>query len=460
MTTATLNPNQKEKALLVWQKYITEGQNYVNASDKFTDEELDQRRRQVIPDMLGWLNRFWSGEVPLEEFKTAVDGINKRNRLWGFRAINGQMFFNMLTKNSLAGNWLDDLTVMLKHTLPCPARTEEISEWIDKFAHFTREIGKHSQDLRAAPKVGSIPYFLSYFWQVQEPVKFPIYYTSMVTVLVDLDIWTPAGNVAADYLSFYLLNHELRELFSRQAGKALHLWDVEHAFWFHSQMDLQKEVQAAAAPPVIKSKDEASVVVLVNDLPESYLPPVVSILPRLAVNDPELEAICRRKGTAIEKVFEDRLAILFRMLGYEVESLGQGRGRVPDGIAVSREFRYAIIYDAKVRQQLYTMGTDERAIKEYISVAGDRLRRQGIRNVYFMVISSSFTGDHDDVIRGMKIDTDVREVLLVEANALLALLDGRRRNPDLDLGPDGVQRLLADSGLLTDADIREFLGLA
>ncbi len=86
----------------------------------------------------------------------------------------------------------------------------------------------------------------------------------------------------------------------------------------------------------------------------------------------------------------------------------------------------------------------------------DRLKKQGIKQVYFMIISSSFSGDHDDVIRSLKMDTDVREVLLVEAGALVALLEAKLRDPLLTLGPVGVQRLLANSGILSEADVREF----
>jgi hypothetical protein len=103
------------------------------------------------------------------------------------------------------------------------------------------------------------------------------------------------------------------------------------------------------------------------------------------------------------------------------------------------------------------MGTDERAIREYIAIQGDRLRKQGIRNLYFMVISSAFTGNHDDAIRTLKIDTNVNEVLLVEVKSLLAMLEGKLRNPNVSFGPDGIQKLLASSGLLTEADVREFL---
>ena len=74
-----------------------------------------------------------------------------------------------------------------------------------------------------------------------------------------------------------------------------------------------------------------------------------------------------------------------------------------------------------------------------------------------MVISSAFSGDNDDAIRGMKIETNVNEVLLVEVKTLLVILEGMLRKPSISLGPDGIQKLLAFSGILTEGNVREFM---
>jgi len=448
-----LTNQQIEIALRVWQNYVEKGEKFLNASQEYTQQDLDQRRREIIPEVLDWMNRFLSGEVPLEEFKTVNDGINKRNRLWGFQAINGQMFFNVLTKISIAANQREELVALLKRAILKPLSIDRAKEIIEEFSKYVRTLGKFSQDLRGAPKVGSIPFFLSYFWQIQAPEEYPIYYSSMVNALRDVDLWSPIGNVAEDYYTYFHLEYELRAILSEKAGRELHLWDVEHAFWFHMQSRIQEEPDKPTVPAVSPCTSE----IFLDVLPESYIPPVVSVLPRLATNDTALSDICSKSGKTIEKVFEERLALLFGMLGFETELMGQGHGRVPDGVAVSDEFRYAIIYDAKVRQQAYTMGTDERAIREYIAGQGERLRKRGIKNLYFMVISSTFTGDHDDAIRGMKIETNVNEVLLVEVKALLVMLEGKLRNPAINLGPDGIQRLLAFSGILTESAVREFM---
>lgn len=448
-----LNAQQKERSLEVWKNYLSGGGVIWNADQEYSNQEINQQRMQIIPEVKEWLNKFLDGTVRLEEFKTAVDGINKRHPLWGFRAINGQMFFNILTTNSIAGDKKTELTRLLQKVLPVPESITIAQTHIKEFEEFTRALAPFSRDLRGAPKVGSIPYFLSYFWQIQSPEIYPIYYTSMLQALKELNIWAPVGNVSEDYVSFFNLNRELQQILSTQAGRHLHIWEVEHAFWFH----VQPKPEITTPPPVT-----AAVIVepqIEQQLPDSFIPPVVSILPRLAVNDPLLATICQTLGSSIDKIFEDRLAVLFKMLGYETEQLGAGHGRVPDGIAVSQDFRYGIIYDAKVRQSGYTMGVDERAIREYINSKGEILRRRGIRSIYFMIISSTFSGDHDDVIRGLKIDTIANEVLLVETKALLAMLEGKLRNPSVSLGPDGIQRLLAFSGILKESYIREFMEL-
>lgn len=449
-----MNKEQKKRAVQIWQKYCAEGERFINASQEYTHEELDRRRTEVIPEVLMVLQNYLYSKVQLDEFKTQIDSINKRNRLWGFKGINGQMFFNIMTKTGAAGGKTVELENLLKRSLPLPSSPEQATQVLEEFAQFTRSLAEYVEDRRGAPKTGSINFFLSYFWQIQSPAQYPVYYTSMINILQEYNLWSPSEGIGESYLSFYRLNHELLELFSREAGRKLTLWDVEHAFWFMTQPEQQPEsMQQTITEKVVQPVES------IMELPDSYIPPVVGIIPRLSVNDPILARLCQAMGSSIEKVFENRVDVLFKMLGYETEPLGQGHGRVPDGVAICTEFHYAIGYDAKVRQGAYTMGTDERAIREYIFGLTDRLRRKGIRQIYFMIISSSFSGDHDDVIRSLKMDTDAREILLVEAGALVALLEAKLRDPTLTLGPDGVQRLLADSGILTEADVREFQGV-
>ncbi len=144
---------------------------------------------------------------------------------------------------------------------------------------------------------------------------------------------------------------------------------------------------------------------------------------------------------------------------YETKLLGQGKGRVPDGLAIAHDESYAIIWDSKIRNNGYSLGTDDRTIREYIHTQSREMkRRRSMRNIYYMIVSSEFLDDFDDSIRSIKMETDVNEVCLLEAEALVAMVDAKMRSPlQISLGSDGFQQLFAKSGILTAELVKELL---
>ena len=75
-----------------------------------------------------------------------------------------------------------------------------------------------------------------------------------------------------------------------------------------------------------------------------------------------------------------------------------------------------------------------------------------------MIISSSFADDYDDAIRSIKMETDISEVSLVEANALVEMVDAKLRAPlQITLGPDGLQRIFSVSGIVNAEMVKEQL---
>lgn len=444
-----LNTNQQQKALKVWESYQKSDKTFINANSKTSQDEIDKQRNDIIKMARLNLMNYLMGKILLQDFKTENDGLNKKNSLWGFRGINGQMYFNMLFNSSSATGKLEKFDVVLKESIKEPKDIDDAKRKISLLAELSDSLGNYVADKKTAPRTGSINFFITYFWQIQNHNKWPIFYKSMVDVFQDLDLWTPSWDYPKDYEEFYELNNELIKLFSDK-NQTLSYWDIEHAFWIWAQKTDDSVGKINEDKPIDK---------LVTTLPNSFIPPVVSIIPQLALNDESIERLCNESGISVPKAFEEKISILLRMLGYNVESLGQGYGRVHDGTAVCNEFHYAIIFDAKVRKDGYSLGTDDRAIKEYIGVETDKLKRQGIRNVYFLVISSSFKGEFDEVIRSLKMETDIREVIFLEAPALLTMLDQKLRNPEIDLGPKGLQNLFAQSGVLTNSDVKEFLGI-
>jgi hypothetical protein len=426
--------------------------------------ELDQKRRTLIAErLMPALTKFFDGSLPLSEFKPEIDRLNKQNELWGFKGIKGQMFFNLIFNACLDES---ELASELRSALICPADEDMAKSRIRNFTSYVRRIGDDhvtaGNSKASRPKPSSIPFFLSYFWQVQEPDKWPVFYTNSVQVLSDLNLYQQTDDLAEAYVDYTRLHAELLAVFSKESGKPFTLYDVEHVWWLAGQ-EKQAAQQAAAAPSMQLDSAPSKIVGSVDpdQLPDSYVPPIVGIIPRLAFNDGSLESAAKVSGTSVPRALEKCVHAAFTILGFETQLLGQGQGRIQDGLALANDYSYAVLWDSKARQNGYSMGTDDRTIREYITTQSREIkRRRHLRNLYYALVSSGFKDEFDDLIRGLKMETEISEVVLVEAEALVIMVDAKLRDPNqLTLGPDGLQRLFCKSGILTAQDVREELGL-
>lgn len=464
-----LNEQQKLRALDVMKEYQAtpeESQIAPSTEVKRRGFPLDQERVRVIEkDLKPLVRPYLSGNMHLQEFKSKIDSVNKRNRYWGFKGVKGQMFFNLILK---VAEDLDECDQQIKTAIALPENDTMAISRIKTFDSYIKRISQEwvesGNDSRGCPKPSSIPFFLSYFWQVQDYTIWPVYYTNSVQTMKDLNLWEESGNLSEDYITFKQIHHELADLFTHESGDSFNLYTVEHVFWLKGGNPLQT---ISGEKPCVEVKDDKDTRKAFGGetktayalLPESYVPPIIAILPHVARHEEELVEAAKRSGTTLERAFEKYVDAAFTMLGYETKLLGQGKGRVPDGLAIANDERYAIIWDSKIRNNGYSLGTDDRTIREYIHTQSRELkRRSSMRNIYYMIISSSFADDYDDAIRSMKMDTDVNEVCLVEAEALVEMVDAKLRSPlQVSLGSDGLQQLFATSGILTAENVKEFL---
>ncbi|HEV2914359.1 MAG TPA: hypothetical protein VGX92_13865 [Pyrinomonadaceae bacterium] len=463
----SLNQEQIQQAVEIMRTYLAAPPTAEGCTPAEADTDLDRQRLSLIDNELKPLtSKYLSDQLTLSKFKTKIDSINKRNQLWGFKGIKGQMFFNLML------NVADDESECdqeLKTAIALPTNEEIASSRIKTFASYIKRIGEQHVEAGGSkhgkPNVSSVPFFLSYFWQVQDRETWPIYYTNSVNVMNDLNLWQQTGDLAADYIAYKQINEKLAEVFTKESGKSFGLYGVEHVFWFKGSNpygENKSTVNEAPATAIIvneRLEDKPTIIdklQIKSRLPDSYVPPIVAISPVMARNDQSLREAAKASGTSLERAFEKSIDAAFTILGYETKLLGQGKGRVPDGLALSVDDSYAILWDAKVRSEGYSMGTDDRAIKEYIvTQSRDLKRRRGLRNIYYFIISSDFMDDYDDSIRSIKMETDVNEVCLVEADALVAMVDAKLRFPhDVSLGPDGLQRYFSVSGVLSAELIR------
>ena len=538
-----LSPEQERRAKEVLEEYLAAPKNADGQTPEERQAERDKKREQLIEnDLRPLLDGYLHGRVPLDEFKSKVDGINKRHTYWGFKGIKGQMFFNMLTN---AADDVAECDQELNAALAVPSTEEIARSRIKTFASYVRRVGEQHLDAggtkHGRPKPGSIPFFVSYFWQIHDRTAWPVYYTNGVNTMADLNLWQPGDDLAENYIKFKHIHEELAKLFSAETGRTFGLYDVEHVFWFKGgnpyggdkpepkpeppkpgkggtvvldDEERLTHLPESHVPPIVailprmaqnepglaevakasgtslarafeKNVNAAFTILgyetkllgqgqgrvpdglaffsnararLVPDAfatSESHVPPIVAILPRMAQNEPGLAEVAKASGTSLARAFEKNVNAAFTILGYETKLLGQGQGRVPDGLALDLDDSYGIIWDAKVRSSDYSMGTDDRVIREYITTQSRELKkRRHLRNIYYAVVSSDFVDDYDDAIRSIKMDTDTNEVCLVRADALVAMVDVKLRDPQqITLGPDGLQRLFSGGGVLTSDDV-------
>lgn len=460
-----LSDAQRRRALEVMNEYLTAPPNPDGRTPFEVQATRDKERVKLIEGELGPLvESFLGGRIAFEDFKSKVDGINKRNEYWGFKGIKGQMFFNMVVN---VAPELAECEQELRAAIAIPGSNEISRSRIRTFQSYVRRIGDDFVEAGGSkhgrPKVGSIPFFLSYFWQIQDWRIWPVYYTNSVNTMIDLNLWQPTEDLADDYVAFKDIHEELAALFTRESGKSFDLYGVEHVFWFKggNPYGEAKPLRTEDEDVEIRPADSAiELAPSVNRLPDSYVPPVVGILPQIARHDAGLEQAAKASGTTLARAFEKSIHAAFTILGYDTKLLGQGAGRAPDGLALDQDNSYAVMWDGKIRGDGYNMGTDDRTIREYVMTQSRELkRRRSFRNIYYLVVSSYFQDGFDDLIRSIKMETDTNEVGLLEANGLVAMVDAKLRNPlSVTLGPDGLQRLFSDSGIITAEDVVQILG--
>lgn len=197
-------------------------------------EEVDKERAELIDGTLKPLvDDYLAGQVNLDDFKAKADGINKRHNRWGFKGIKGQMFFNLVV--NVDGD-AAECDKEIKAAIAVPPSEDVARTRITAFAGYVRRIGdahvKAGGSKQGRPKPSSIPFFLSYFWQVQDRNMWPIYYTNAVNTLGAFGLWEPGDDLAENYIAFKHLYEELAQKFSLASGKPFDLYDVEHVFWF------------------------------------------------------------------------------------------------------------------------------------------------------------------------------------------------------------------------------------
>ncbi len=413
-----------EKVKKVWDEYINSDQVVLDTKGNELPN-IDELRIEAIESLKEIIQQFQKGDLSLGEFKTSIDSFNKRNNLWGFTAIKGQFFFNQLTKN-LDDAGIEKVKEMLKETISEPKDIKNALTKIEKLEKYCQNLYLKAKDKRLVPNPKSVGYFLSYFWQVADNEKWPIYYTASIQALEEIGLWKENPIQKDNYEQFYTLNEEIKTILSDYSKKKISNWDVEHSFWHLRGNPNKKTENKKIKPSKVKGQEkkkeeEKNLIVSASFDLSDYIIPKVSKLVELG-NSTDKSAT--QKGYEFEKI----VAEVFEQLDFEVETLGQGTGRNPDAIIKFREENTAFLVDAKAYNSGYSLGTDDRAIREYINHYSPKLQKSGYKKIGFIIVSNEFKTNFDNFINEITWNTDIKRFILLTSEALLYLLAFKTKN--------------------------------
>lgn len=408
----------------IWDTYVKE-EKIVKDTKGNELTGIDSKRLECIPVIKKIIGQFLEGETNVSEFKTALDSYNKRNNLWGFTSIKGQMFFNQLVKNN--DNLIDELESLLKNTITEPKNFQEALSKIDKLEAFADRQYQDAEDRRKVANPGSTSYFLSYFWQIFNHVKWPIMYTSMIRSFEELGIWIQHSNQNEDYHYFYQLNEQVKKILTEYTNQPKSNWEIEHATWNYNGNPHAGSKKQLTQDNPLAVDDKEEVNIQASFKLSDYLLPKIADLREVGSNT---EKSSSKRGYEYEKKVNE----VFRLLDFEVESLGQGTGRNPDAILRFRQENTAFLVDAKAYGDGYSLGIDNRAILEYINHYCPKLDREGFKKIGFIIVSNSFKSDFDSFINEITWSTPIKRFVLMTSEALLYLFAYKmKENLSLDM---------------------------
>ena len=150
-----LTSEQKNRAAEAMREYLTAPRNPDGRTPLDVQAELDRDRVQLIDrELRPLVDRYLGGQRTLAEFKSTIDGINKRHEYWGFKGIKGQMFFNMVVNVS---EDVDECDQELKAAIALPSGEEISRSRIKTFHSYVRRSAKSPSSVEALSRVARTP---------------------------------------------------------------------------------------------------------------------------------------------------------------------------------------------------------------------------------------------------------------------------------------------------------------
>ena len=130
-------------------------------------DEVMAERKSLGPPAVELLRQFLSEDVEAPAFRDGMDAWSRGKPVFGFGGPAGSMFLNQLVNDGGESG----TEAYLRRLLPPPVDIGEASARVDDLAAFVQELRQSG----SAAAVGRCPFFLTWFWSLQEPQWRPMW---------------------------------------------------------------------------------------------------------------------------------------------------------------------------------------------------------------------------------------------------------------------------------------------
>jgi hypothetical protein len=206
-------------------------------------EEREKKRQDSMNRQLVALSQLQKGEMDIMAFKKWLQNESGLHNHWGFNGACGQKFLNMLCNNTKSPA---ELAKTLIQVFSPPKDKEEAISKIVSLIEFTRRENEHIENPHKKASAGCSPFFLSYFWNIQQYGRHPIYYPSAVGGLecIGLANLDGIGDSSQRYETYYDWMVQLRKDYGDATGIPVTFTDLETLLqWVydHSEDEAEKK---------------------------------------------------------------------------------------------------------------------------------------------------------------------------------------------------------------------------
>jgi hypothetical protein len=185
------------------------------------NRDVDLLRSQAQQEMLKLLNSFLDNAITLKEFNTVFQ--QKTHNAWKvfhLQGMSGGLFLNKLVKHVPSEDAFGHLFRLMVRV---PEETQDGRRQMQAFVRFLEGLIASGHVTRAQLQPARVPFFLSAWWHIQDPERWPIFYLDVRQALLQKETHS---REAPDPVEAYF---EFRTRFLSLAKEiGLSSWELEH----------------------------------------------------------------------------------------------------------------------------------------------------------------------------------------------------------------------------------------